>query len=231
MSRMNRIQGLDERIELASLPGGDWLKATPGMRALRTPRLKASKRLMDITLALVGFVLGPLCWPFIALAVKLDSPGPVFYRQDRVGREGRPYRMIKFRSMVAGAESGEAVWAEENDSRTTAVGRFLRRFHMDEWPQLWNILKGDMSLVGPRPERPEFVRELERNIPHYRDRFAVRPGLTGWAQVRFKYASTVEDARVKLEYDLYYISRWSPSLDIAILARTLLVVARGDVRQ
>lgn len=191
----------------------------------------AAKRFLDIVLAVVGFSLVGFCWPIMALAIKLDSPGPVFYRQNRVGRNRRIYSMIKFRSMVADAENGKAIWAEENDSRTTVVGRVLRRFHLDEWPQLWNVLKGDMSLVGPRPERPEFVRELEKQILHYGDRFAVKPGLTGWAQIRFKYASTVEDARVKLRYDLFYIDHWSFGLDVLILVRTLGVVLRGDVRQ
>lgn len=198
---------------------------------VRNRNALVAKRFMDIVLAVVGLLLGFFCWPIIALAIKLDSQGPVLYRQARVGRDKRIYTLIKFRSMVADAENGKAIWAEENDSRTTTVGRILRRFHMDEWPQLWNILKGDMSLVGPRPERPEFVRELEDQIPHYGDRFAVKPGLTGWAQIRFKYASTIEDARVKLEYDLYYIAHWSFGLDALILARTLGVVLRGDVRQ
>lgn len=219
------------RVPLESIPDDGWILSTPGMRAFRTPWRKAVKRLLDIALAATGLALGFPAWPFIALAVKLDSPGRVFYCQDRVGRGGRRFLVIKFRSMSADAENGAAQWAEENDSRVTRVGRVLRRFHLDEWPQLWNVLRGDMSLVGPRPERPEFVRELERRVPHYADRFAAKPGLTGWAQVRFKYASTFEDAQVKLEYDLYYISRWSLSLDILILARTLGVVLRGDVRQ
>jgi len=207
------------------------ISSTPGWRKLQNPWLGAVKRVLDISAAATGLVIGLPVWPFLALAVKAGSPGPIFYRQDRVGRGGKVFSLVKFRSMVADAENGQAVWAEENDRRVTATGRVLRRFHLDEWPQLWNVLKGDMSLVGPRPERPEFVRELEKQIPHYGDRFSAKPGLTGWAQVRFKYASTVEDARVKLGYDLFYIAHWSFGLDVLILARTLGVVLRGDVRQ
>lgn len=201
------------------------------MKSLRSPWRKAAKRFLDVALAAFGLALGLPGLPLLALAIKLDSPGPVFYRQDRVGRGEKPFFLYKYRSMFADAENGTAVWAEEHDRRVTAVGRVLRRFHLDEWPQLWNVLKGDMSVVGPRPERPEFVRELMRRIPHYSDRFAAKPGLTGWAQVRYKYTSTFEDAQVKLEYDLYYVSRWSMFLDILIMTRTLRVVLRGDVRQ
>lgn len=228
---LDKTEGLKARIPLASIQDAGWIESTRGMKSLRTRWRKVVKRLFDVALAASGLALGLPGLPLLALAIKIDSPGPVFYRQDRVGRGEKPFFLFKYRSMFADAEDGAAVWAEENDRRVTAVGRFLRRFHLDEWPQLWNVLKGDMSIVGPRPERPEFVRELKRRIPHYRDRFAAKPGLTGWAQIRYKYTSTFEDAQVKLEYDLYYISRWSLSLDILILARTLGVVLRGDVRQ
>ena len=180
------------------------------------------KRLTDIALALVGLALFALTLPILALAIRLDSPGPVFYAQVRLGLGGRPFRIVKLRSMIANAEQdGGAQWAQENDSRVTRVGRFLRRSRLDEVPQLLNVLHGEMSLIGPRPERPEFVDMLAREIPYYRARLAVKPGLTGWAQVRYRYGSTREDALRKLQYDLYYIRRQSPLLDLIIAIKTI----------
>lgn len=163
--------------------------------------------------------------PFIALAIRLDSPGSVFYTQEREGRGGRRFRIIKFRSMVADAErAGKAVWATRDDPRITRVGKFMRRTRLDELPQFVNVLRGEMSIVGPRPERPQFVAQLQEEIPFYRARLSVKPGLTGWAQVKYRYGNTTEDALIKLQYDLYYIKHQSMVLDILILLRTIRVV-------
>ncbi len=182
---------------------------------------------------LVAAAVAAACAPLmllIAVAVKLSSPGSVLYRQTRVGWQGRSFTLFKFRSMHdrAEAETG-AVWASRNDHRVTAVGRWLRRFRLDELPQLFNVLRGEMSLVGPRPERPEFVGQLSERIPFYRQRHWVRPGITGWAQINYKYGDTMEDAARKLEYDLYYIKHLSPALDFYILFHTLktVVLSRG----
>ncbi len=183
------------------------------------------KRLLDIGLALVGLALLAVLLPFIALAIRLESPGPILYRQTRMGQGGRPFTLYKFRSMVADAEAdGQARWATSDDIRVTKVGVFLRRSRLDEAPQLWNVLRGEMSLVGPRPERPEFIEELEREIPFYRARLIVQPGLTGWAQVNYGYAATVADAALKLQWDLYYIKHRSAWLDLLILWRTIRVI-------
>jgi lipopolysaccharide/colanic/teichoic acid biosynthesis glycosyltransferase len=166
----------------------------------------------------------------VAIAVKLESPGPVLFRQQRVGQSGRIFTLNKFRSMRDDAErTSGAVWASEDDPRATRVGRVLRKTRLDELPQLFNVLAGEMSFVGPRPERPEFVRLLQRQIPFYSGRLAVKPGITGWAQVRHQYAASVEDTLEKLQYDLYYIKNLSPFLDILILLNTIQVVlfARG----
>jgi exopolysaccharide biosynthesis polyprenyl glycosylphosphotransferase len=182
-------------------------------------------RMMDLTFALSAGVILVVLGPLIALLIKLDSPGPVFYRQVRSGRGGLPFELIKFRSMRADAEAtGGAQWATEDDPRITRVGRWLRRMRLDELPQVWNILRGDIHLIGPRPERPEFIARLEKEIPFYRARLAIKPGLTGWAQVKYRYGSTVEDARVKLEYDLYYIKNRSLALDLQILLQTIGVM-------
>ncbi len=180
------------------------------------------KRLIDITLSLVALMPYLLLLPVIAIAIKRDSPGPVFYTQTRVGRYGRLFNIVKFRTMVADAEKySGAVFAGENDPRITRVGRLLRRTRLDELPQLINILRGDMSWVGPRPERPEHVARLQEKIPFYRTRHVVRPGLTGWAQVRYHYGADDHDAMVKLQYDLYYIRHQSVLLDVDILIRTV----------
>jgi len=179
------------------------------------------KRAMDVVLAGLGLILLGLATPFIALAVYLDSPGPIFYTQARVGKGGRIFRAYKFRSMVPNAELGQAVWAERADSRVTRVGRILRKTHVDEFPQFVNILRGEMSAVGPRPERPEFVEELTREIPFYRVRHAVKPGMAGWGLVKQGYGASREDALLKLQYDLYYIKHQSLWLDIIILLKTI----------
>ena len=180
------------------------------------------KRLIDSVLALAGLAVFALLLPFLALAIRLNSRGSIFYRQERLGRSGEPFQIFKLRTMIDNAESVTgAVFAQKGDRRITSVGRFLRRTRLDEVPQLYNVLRGDMSLVGPRPERPEHVSRLQQTIPFYRTRLAVRPGLTGWAQVRYHYGSTDEDALVKLQYDLYYIRHSSLLLDFTIMLRTV----------
>jgi exopolysaccharide biosynthesis polyprenyl glycosylphosphotransferase len=180
---------------------------------------------MDIAFATVGIILSFILFPFIALAIVLDSPGPVFFRQERVGKNEKFFTLYKFRTMRVDAESGTgAVWAQKNDPRVTRLGEFLRKSRIDELPQFFNILKGDMSLVGPRPERPEFVEKLKIIIPYYSERHVVRPGVTGWAQVRYPYGASVEDALEKLRYDLYYIKYISPLFDFMIILDTIKVV-------
>jgi len=185
------------------------------------------RRLIEILIALLGCLLTLLVAPFLWLADRIASPGALFYTQQRVGQRGRVFRIAKFRSMVVDAErrSG-AVWAREHDDRVTPVGRFLRRTRLDEIPQFWNVLRGDMRIIGPRPERPEFVQQLSAQVPYYRLRHMVKPGLTGWAQVMYRYGASVEDATVKLEHDLYYIKHQSLYLDALILIRTIRTVLR-----
>ena len=166
----------------------------------------------------------------VALAVRLTSPGPVLLRQKRVGRGNVVFTVYKFRSMCANAEERTgAVWATRNDPRITPVGRFIRRLRLDELPQLFNVLKGEMAIAGPRPERPEFIKTLSEQIPYYRQRLCVKPGITGWAQINYKYGDTIEDTIAKLEYDLYYIKNMSVSLDAYIFFHTVktMVLSRG----
>jgi exopolysaccharide biosynthesis polyprenyl glycosylphosphotransferase len=192
-------------------------------------RTLALKRALDIAMALVGLAILSPVMLVVALATRLESPGPVLYRQVRVGQGMRPFNILKFRSMRQDAESdGKARWAQRGDDRVTLVGRLLRRTRLDEVPQLINVLRGEMSLVGPRPERPEFVSMLARHIPGYQLRHLVRPGLTGWAQVNYTYGASIEDARQKLSYDLYYIGDRGVLFDLVIMARTLRVVVLGD---
>ena len=205
-----------------------WLIFSDGFVKTETTRMV--KRAMDIGLALIGLGLSLPVMALVALAVKLDSKGPMLFRQKRVGERGRIFVLNKFRSMSVDAERNGAVWATAGDPRVTRVGRLIRRTRLDELPQFWNVLVGDMSFVGPRPERPEFVGTLQREIPFYMGRHSVKPGITGWAQVRHRYAASVEDSMEKLQYDLYYIKNLSPLLDLVILLSTLQVVlfARGS---
>ncbi|PZQ21032.1 MAG: sugar transferase [Sphingopyxis macrogoltabida] len=190
---------------------------------------RASKRIFDIVASLIVLVIGLPLILLAGIAVMLDSRGPILYRQPRVGLFGEAYDIIKIRSMRTDAEAeGKAVWASENDPRITRVGRVIRKLRIDELPQLWCVLKGEMSFVGPRPERPGFVSELERELPYYAERHMVKPGLTGWAQINYPYGASVEDARVKLEYDLYYAKNYSPFLDLLILLQTVRVVLWPD---
>jgi exopolysaccharide biosynthesis polyprenyl glycosylphosphotransferase len=189
---------------------------------------KALKRLADIVVSGSGLLLLLPLYAIIAILIKLNSPGPVFYRQTRVGLKGRPYRMWKFRTMRDGAEEdGSAQWASPDDPRVTTIGKWLRRLRIDEVPQFINVLKGEMSLVGPRPERPAFVQNLRDFIPYYDLRHTVRPGITGWAQIRFRYGASTEDAHMKLQYDLYYVKNVSLILDCRILLGTIRVVVVG----
>lgn len=183
-----------------------------------------AKRGLDILLSAVGLLGLGLILPLMTLLIKLDSPGSVFYSQVRVGKSGRTFKIHKFRTMVADAERGGAVWARKNDNRVTRLGNFLRRTRIDELPQLFNVLRGEMSLVGPRPERPEFVETLADSVPFYNRRHMVLPGLTGWAQVNYPYGASIEDALQKLQYDLFYIKNRSLFLDLEIILRTVSVV-------
>jgi exopolysaccharide biosynthesis polyprenyl glycosylphosphotransferase len=184
------------------------------------------KRAGDIAFSLgIGLLVLPII-PLVALVIRLDSPGNPFYSQERVGLNGTVFRIHKFRSMRKDAEKNGAVWAQAADSRVTRVGRFLRLSRIDEIPQLWNVLRGDMTLIGPRPERPEFTSMLELEIPGYELRTLVKPGLTGWAQVSYRYTNSVLETRTKLEYDLYYVKYASVGLDLRILFRTIAVVIK-----
>jgi sugar transferase (PEP-CTERM system associated) len=199
-----------------------WLIFSDGFQASRGTRVM--KRLIDIALAAVGLVLAAPLMLLTATAVWLDSPGPVFYRQVRVGENDRLFTLCKFRSMRSDAERGKPIWATNNDSRVTRVGRIIRLTRLDELPQLLNVLRGDMSFVGPRPERPYFVQKLAADIPFYAERHAVKPGVTGWAQVKYRYGSSVEDSMEKLRYDLYYIKHLSIGFDLTIVIDTVKVI-------
>jgi exopolysaccharide biosynthesis polyprenyl glycosylphosphotransferase len=203
----------------------DWLLGT---RALRQGALEhALHRGLDVVASLALLLLTLPLMLVVALAIKLDSRGPVLYRQERVGRDHRSFEILKFRSMTVDAEKGgAAVWAAVRDNRVTRVGRFIRLTRIDEIPQAINILCGHMAFVGPRPERPVFVKQLTASVPHYADRAAVRPGLTGWAQVKYAYGASIEDARNKLSYDLWYIQERSLWLDLRIILATVRVVLR-----
>lgn len=187
--------------------------------------LRLLKRITDLLCAITGLLLLLPVLPFIALFIRIDSPGPILYRQTRVGEGEKLFDLYKFRSMRQDAETGTgAVWAKEKDTRVTRFGEFLRKSRIDEIPQLFNVLKGDMSLVGPRPERPEFVKKLTEVIPYYSERHYIKPGVTGWAQVRYPYGASVEDAVEKLRYDLYYIKNISLPFDIMIIMETVKVI-------
>ena len=210
------------RVDLSRL-APDWFKAAAGLTRSRGEA--TLRRTFDIVASLGLLLLSAPLMLLTALAIKLDSRGPVFYLQERVGLGGKPFTLIKFRSMVVDAEAaGLPLWAGKQDPRITRVGRLLRLFRIDEIPQAINVLKGDMAMIGPRPERPAFVEQLARQIPHYNDRALVKPGITGWAQVSYPYGASVEDARMKLAYDLYYVKNRSLFLDLLILVATVRVV-------
>jgi len=211
------------RVPLQHL-GNRWLPSTFWATNPMPLFYNVFKRGLDIMVSAVLLITAAPLIFIAALATRLSSRGPAFYRQKRVGLHGKVFTIAKIRSMIDGAETDGAQWASQDDPRVTRLGKFLRATRIDELPQLWNVLRGDMSLVGPRPERPEFVEKLEKEIPFYRARLAVRPGITGWAQIKHRYASSVEDTKTKIEYDLYYIKhRWF-WLDLLILGKTLKTV-------
>lgn len=213
------------RISLDGIKAGDFIFADGYTGAVL---LRGSKRLLDVSIALLMLCVGLPIMAVVALAIWLESGLPVIYVQERVGLHGKPFRLYKFRSMRQNAEGdGQPVWATKADQRVTRLGRFLRQTRLDELPQLFNVLLGDMSLVGPRPERPAFVSALEQEIPFYALRHQVKPGITGWAQICFPYGASSEDARQKLQYDLYYLKNYSLFLDLNILCLTLQVVLWG----
>ena len=221
----NWLEKMTGKIEVEQLYPS-WMIYAEGFRF--SPFFRMVRRLLNFSVALVGLVLSTPLLIFTWLAVKLFSPGPAFYSQKRVGRGGRIFYCYKFRTMRQDAEADTgATWATDNDPRITRVGKFLRTSRLDEIPQLWCVLKGDMHFVGPRPERPEFVEWLSKEIPYYGVRHMVRPGITGWAQVQYKYGNTLEDAREKLQYDLFYIKNASPTLDLWIMFQTIKIVVLG----
>ncbi len=215
------------RVDLDSV-NPSWLIFSDGFSSGR--RLSsAAKRLFDIAASLLLLVLASPLIAITAVLVKLESRGPAFFRQSRVGRYGAPFDIVKLRSMRQDAEvAGRAIWAQKNDPRVTRVGRFIRKVRIDELPQVWTVLTGAMSFVGPRPERPQFVEELETQIPFYAERHMVKPGITGWAQINYPYGASLEDARHKLEYDLYYAKNYTPFLDTLILLQTVRVLLWPD---
>lgn len=207
-----------------------WLLTTEGFSITHNPIGLRIKRLMDIGLSLLLLFM---TWPILLLAmiaIRLESPGPVFFRQIRTGKDGKDFSIIKFRSMTVDAEKDGAQWAQKNDRRVTRVGKWIRLTRIDELPQIFNVLKGDMSFIGPRPERPEFNEKLERAIPYYQLRHLLRPGITGWAQVMYPYGASVEDAIEKLQYELFYIKNYTVGLDLLIVFKTIRIVLFGKGR-
>jgi exopolysaccharide biosynthesis polyprenyl glycosylphosphotransferase len=233
-----RVGGLeveDAHTVLAALTGRIWLRTvrpswfvfSGGFRRSRTSLLV--KRVMDLAFGLIGLALLAPLMLVVSIAIRMDSNGPVVYRQERVGCGGKVFHLLKFRSMKVNAEAENgAQWAQKNDPRVTRVGRFLRKFRLDELPQFVNVMRGEMSFVGPRPERPCFVDHLRDQFPLYDERHSVRPGITGWAQVKFTYGASIEDAYRKLEYDLFYLKNMSLVFDLLILVQTLRVVFLGS---
>jgi exopolysaccharide biosynthesis polyprenyl glycosylphosphotransferase len=202
----------------------EWLLRAHCFQFFESNMAMKTKRLSDLALASAFLLLSSPLWPLIAIGIKISSRGPVFYRQERVGQNEQVFRLVKFRTMATNSEANGPVWAAQNDDRIFYFGRLLRLFRLDELPQLVNILKGDMSFVGPRPERPIFVKELKRSIPYYSLRSALRPGLTGWAQVNYSYGASPTDALEKLKYDLHYIQHLSLLFDLQIVLRTFRTV-------
>ena len=187
------------------------------------------KRAFDIAASLLLLLLTLPIILVTAVAIKLESRGPAFYRQRRVGLYNQGFEIVKLRSMRQDAEvAGKAVWADKDDPRVTRIGRFIRKVRIDELPQTWAVLKGEMGFVGPRPERPQFVEQLEQQLPYYAERHMVKPGITGWAQINYPYGASLDDSRHKLEYDLYYAKNYTPFLDLLILLQTMRVILWHD---
>lgn len=203
-----------------------WLIFSPGFT---TSRLRnVTKRFMDVGISILGLIMALPFTGFIALAIKLDSRGPLIYRQERTGQHGKSFQVLKFRSMISDAEKlSGPVWSDEDDPRITRVGRIIRKLRLDEIPQMYNVLRGEMSFVGPRPERPTFVKQLSQELPYYHERLNAKPGITGWAQICYPYGSTVNAALEKLNYDLYYIKHSSISMDLTILFQTIKIILFG----
>jgi len=210
--------------------GKDFYKYFPFSRSNQNKMYAFFHKIFDIIISLIGTLIGIIFVPFVLLGNVIANRGPLFYTQERIGKNGNIFRIIKFRTMLKNAEKDGAVWAKKNDVRITPFGKLLRNSRVDEIPQFINILKGDMSLIGPRPERPHFVKELSQVLPFYETRFIIKPGLTGWAQVKTRYAASVDDSLLKLQYDLYYIKHRSFFLDINILVKTLstIIFYRGQ---
>jgi len=210
------------RVDLDTL-NPSWLIFSDGFSAGR--RLSSiAKRAFDVIVSLLILIFGLPLVAIFAVAIKLESAGPAFFRQTRVGLYGQSFVLVKLRSMRIDAEAEGAMWAAENDPRITRIGRIIRKVRIDELPQVWSVLKGEMSFVGPRPEVPRFVSDLERELPYYGERHVVKPGITGWAQINYPYGASIEDARHKLEYDLYYAKNYTPFLDLLILLQTARVI-------
>lgn len=218
------IEKVTGRIHLEHL-SPSWLILSDGFR--KSPFLYAVKRIFDIVIALIAFVLTLPLMVFVMVAIWLESGSPVLFRQERKGLQGRTFKIMKFRSMCHSAEEGGPVWAARDDNRVTRIGRFIRKYRLDELPQILNVLRGEMSLVGPRPERPHFCELLANSIPLFELRHTVRPGITGWAQVKYQYGASVEESKTKLEYDFFYIKHMSVVLDLAILFETAKVMIYG----
>lgn len=212
-----------QRLPLSQI-NDEWLLTSEGFSLNTRGSLRRLKRALDVMISSSLLLLTLPIMILAAIIVRLESPGPVIYRQDRVGLREKEFTVYKFRSMQQDAEKNGAVWAAQNDARVTRFGKIMRKTRIDELPQLWNVLKGDMSFIGPRPERMTFVRQLQKTIPYYSLRHTVKPGLTGWAQVSYPYGASEDDARLKLEYDLYYIKNMSILLDIRIIFKTIGVV-------
>ncbi len=205
----------------------NWFLFNDGFDKLGSNIHRRLKRAIDLLISIAFLIIAFPIGIIISIAIALNSKGPVFYIQERIGENQKSFNLFKFRTMVSDAEKGNPVWAEENDSRNTCIGKILRKTRMDELPQLINIIKGDMSLIGPRPEREFFVKRLTENIPFYSLRFSVKPGLTGWAQIIYKYGASEEDALEKLQYELYYIKNMSLFLDLRILLKTIRIILFG----
>ena len=216
-------EDLTQRIPVQFV-GKDFYKYFPFSRSNQNKLYLFFHRLFDVILSLLGIFMGTLFLPIILLGNVMANRGPLFYSQDRIGKNGKVFKIIKFRTMIKNAENAGAIWAEKGDVRVTLFGKFLRHSRLDEVPQFINILKGEMSLIGPRPERPFFVKELSQMLPFYETRHIVKPGLTGWAQVKTRYAASVDDSLLKLQYDLYYIKHRGFFLDMNILIKTLSTV-------
>ena len=222
----NMYQALKKRIPI-NYVDENWFLIEKGFEHSTSILVIKVKRLIDIIVSSIILLISLPLWSIIALFIKINSRGPSFYVQKRVGKNESLFSLYKFRSMIDKAEEDEAVWADENDKRITLVGKILRKLHLDELPQFWNVIKGEMSLVGPRPERPEFVEELNKKIPYYSLRHFMKPGITGWAQVNYPYASSLKDSQEKMEYDLYYVYHMNLLFDVRILLKTAQKILLG----